>query len=392
MCSGPANLINSYKCWRNNQQDPSQVSITFSSQILDYCRDNNVDVFMTSTHANGEVCQDDNVIIEHRKRPIVPLVSDSFSYQIGSLLHTLAMLRKAIRFRADVALVDSGSTHYFMLFLFRVFGIKVITIMHNTLWPKGFRPTGRLSRIRSWCDRAFLIHGANAILSVSKECENQILELCGNKPDFVEKLFSFRAQFHKEYFEGISTPEYEQQPFKIMFIGRIEKYKGVFDLLDIAERLERKHSKRFQWVICGTGPELEGLRAVSTEKGLSDIVDILGWVSLEQLQTIYKGSHMSIVPTTSGFSEGLAMTAVESVLAGRPVITSSVVPALSEMRPACYEAVTDDIDSYVSGVEKIALSKPLYEKMRLSCMDEALQFLDRDQGLTVVLKKALNTV
>ena len=83
------------------------------------------------------------------------------------------------------------------------------------------------------------------------------------------------------------------------------------------------------------------------------------------------------------------MTAAEAILAGRPVITNSVVPALEVLRPACVEARTNDVDSYVAAILKL-LDDPAHTKASVT-RAHALryQFYDREQGLTAVLKRAI---
>lgn len=387
-CSGPADLINSYKHWERGEHDPHEVSITFSGQILEYCKESNSGIYMISPHENGETYQDRNVVIEHRSKPRVTVVSSGLSYHIGEFLYGLVLLWKALRFKADVVLLDSGATYYFMLFLFRIFGMKTIPILHNTLWPAGFPPTKLSDRFIKWCDKWFFRYGATAILGVSIECGKQLVALCGQ--DLENKIVQFRAQFDKTYFDNISLPPaHEQRPFKIMFIGRLEVFKGVLDILEMAEQLNTEYPDQYQWVICGTGPALAALKIKAEEKKLTDIVQIPGWVELEQLIEHYRDCHISIVPTTDGFNEGLAMTAAESVLSGRPVIASAVVPAVGEMPTACYKANTNDITSFVEGIKKIASDKAYHEKMRLACREESLQFLDRSKGLTAILHQVL---
>ena len=388
-CSGPADLIRTYNHWLQNETDPNEVSITFSGQILDYCSLNNSDLYMISTHSKKDLQQhENNITIEHRKKPNFNFLG-SFGYHLGEFVYCIGLLRTALSFRANIILADSGVTHYFMLFLFRCFGIKVICVLHNTLWPSGFPPKRTIPRIILWLDKFFFKFGANAILGVSDECSIQIKHLAGNKL-LDDKIFQFRAQFNKPFFNQIPpAPEFTNKPFTIMFIGRIEEFKGVHDILQIAEVLNTKYPNQFQWIICGTGPDLIKLKESARTKNLMDFVDIKGWISLEELVDVYTISHMAIVPTTNGFKEGLAMTAAEAILAGRPIITSPVVPAMNEMKSACYEAVTNNIDSYVHGIEKIVSDKELYEKMRLSCSIEGEQFLDRQKGLTAILGLAV---
>jgi glycosyltransferase involved in cell wall biosynthesis len=117
------------------------------------------------------------------------------------------------------------------------------------------------------------------------------------------------------------------------------------------------------------------------------IVHIRGWTSPVDQIEVYAQSHASIVPTRSSFSEGLAMTAAEAILAGRPVISNPVVPALEVLRPACVEARTDDVDSYVEAILKLLCEPTYYNSLCKACPNLGTQFYDRDQGLTGVLRQ-----
>jgi glycosyltransferase involved in cell wall biosynthesis len=123
---------------------------------------------------------------------------------------------------------------------------------------------------------------------------------------------------------------------------------------------------------------------------LENIVHIRGWTSLGDLRDVYSRSHVSIVPTRSDFIEGLAMTAAEAILAGRPAITNSVVPALEVLRPACVEAKTNDVDSYVNAILKLIVDPDRYRSLCNACPDLQTQFYDRRQGLAAKLKTVLD--
>jgi glycosyltransferase involved in cell wall biosynthesis len=174
-----------------------------------------------------------------------------------------------------------------------------------------------------------------------------------------------------------------------MFIGRVDRAKGVFDLLEIARKMEDRHPGLVRWEVCGAGRDFEEFRRRHEELKLGDPVNIRGWTSLEDLLGVYARIHACIVPTRSAFTEGLAMTAAEAILAGRPLLTNPVVPALEVLRPACVEAKTDDLDSYLAGALKLATDAGLYERLCAACRDLGNQFYDRDLGLAAVLKRAL---
>ena len=84
------------------------------------------------------------------------------------------------------------------------------------------------------------------------------------------------------------------------------------------------------------------------------------------------------------------MTAAEAILAGRPVITNPIVPALEVLRPACIEARTDDVDSYVAAILTLIDEPDDYRALCEACPNLRRQFYDRKQGMMAVLQEVIN--
>jgi glycogen(starch) synthase len=382
---GPGDLIRAYHCWKRNEQDRTEVSITFSSQVQDFCQEINARAYIVGCNARKEILRDGDFTIEHRPKPMPK--ARGAGYHISELLYALSLLKTALQFRADTAVIDSGTTHFFLTALFRLFGIRVIPVLHNSLWPSGSRPKRFVSRVIMRLDSWFFRWVPTASLCVSPECGRQVGELTGGRHT---PLYYQLAQFHPEYFRQIPPPPpYESNPFQIMFVGRICREKGVFDILEIARQVEAKAPGRVVWAICGRGPALEALQSKRDEMGLGKIVELLGWTSLDDLAGVYARSHAAIVPTRCNYNEGFAMTAAEAILAGRPVITSRVVPALEVLRPACFEAIPEDVDSFVRGVLEMSSDRDYYERLRSACPELAEPFYDRAYGQTAALRRAL---
>ena len=94
------------------------------------------------------------------------------------------------------------------------------------------------------------------------------------------------------------------------------------------------------------------------------------------------------MPTRGSFA-GTGHEAAKAILAGHPLITSPVVPALEVLRPACVAARTDDVDSYVEGVLKLISDREYYESLCRACTGQGEPFYDRKQGLTAVLRRVI---
>lgn len=384
--TGPGNLIRAHKHWSAGQHDPSEVSITFSSQFTDFCRDVDAEAYIVARHSDKMIYRDGPFTLEHRPKPMPG--ASGLRFHIAEVLYGIGLLLTAIRFRANVAVLDAGTSHNFVFALFPLAGIKTVVVLHTTLWASGFPPTRLVPRIIAKLDSLFFRWVPIATIGVSPECIRQVEQLTKGKH---KPLYQIRAQFRREFFHEIPPPPpHAQRPFRIMYIGRINRIKGVFDILEIAKKIEDQAPGRVRWEICGSGPDLDELRRRHGEMGLNDIISIRGWTSLEDLQGVYARSHVSIVPTRSSFYEGLAMTAAEGILAGRPVITSPVVPALEVLKPACVEATTNDVDSYVRAILTLVENPDHYRSLCAACPDLQEQFYDRRLGLRNILKNILS--
>lgn len=381
--AGPGDVIDAHGYWKRGEHCPTEVTITFSSQFQQLCEEIGAEAYILSYHTRKDFLQDGPFTLEHRPKPSSG--KRGLRYHIKEFLYGLGLWATAVRYRTDVAVIDSGATYYFLAVLYRLMGIRIIGVLHNTLWPHGFPPTSLARRMPLWLDFIFYRYLATAIIGVSPECNRQVEQFTHGRHAPLDQI---RAQFRREYFAQIPPPpSFEHRPIQIMFIGRVNRSKGVFDILEMARKVEDAAPGQVRWEICGGGPDLEALRARHAEMGLGSLVNIRGWTSLSDLLQVYASSHASIVPTRSGFCEGLAMTAAEAIMAGRPVITNPVVPALEVLRPACVAGETNDVDSHVAAVLKLIGDRGLYESMRRACPELAEQFFDRSKGLVAILKR-----
>lgn len=378
--NGPGDTI---KDWLEDDHDPR--SITFKSQFKQFCRDVGAETYVMAYHDRKAIYREGPVTLEHRPKPM-PGASGT-GYHIAQAYYALSLLFTAVRFRADAAVLDSGTSHFFMLGLFKLVGIKIVIILHNTLWPTGFPPSRRVPQFIAKLDSLFFRYLPTGTIGVSPECIRQVQQLTKGKH---RPLCQIRAQFRREYFAAIpAPPAADQRPFRILYMGRITRDKGVFDILQMAKRIEAEMNGRVKWEIHGVGSDLEELKRLHGEMSLTENVLICGWTSPQVAQEVYARSHLSIAPTRSNFSEGMCMAAVESVLAGRPVITSPVVPALEVLRPACVEARTDDVGSYVHAILELIDDQNKYKTLCDACPKLQEQFYDPAQGLRTALKKVL---
>jgi glycosyltransferase involved in cell wall biosynthesis len=96
-----------------------------------------------------------------------------------------------------------------------------------------------------------------------------------------------------------------------------------------------------------------------------------------------------IVPTRSDFVEGFNKVVAEGVLAGRPVIASSVCPALDYVRDAVIKVSADDVEGYRNAIVRLCDDAEFYESTRRHCAAVRSQFFIANNGWGAALRKTL---
>lgn len=358
----------------------SETSIAFSIQMLRYLQTRGIDALVSTSSPRIAHLDWGRVRVENvpRRWDAAP----GLRYYLGHLDYAFRLAWRARRMGAELALLDSGTVPYFMLPVFRVFGIPVAINFHNVRWPAGSPPRGRKARLLRKLDSWAFRHVVKGAIGCSPECRRQF-EADGVTAPFHE----WRAQFRPEGFSSLPAPS--PRPFTILFVGRMEESKGVFDLLKSVEMLHARLHCPIRVDICGDGPALGALRDAVHEAGLSDIVHLHGRLDRPQILERYAAADVLVVPSKTAIGEGMPMVCAEAALAGLPIITSRVSSALDVLGGAILEARPDDVSSYADALEKLATDTNLREGLAARGRVEALQFLDRSFSYPAAVDRLL---
>jgi len=381
--AGPGDIIGTYRHWKNGQDDPSQVALTYSGQFYDVCRELGAQGYVIAAHPHRELVRDGQFTLENLPRPW-PQARGIF-YHVMMIWYGLLIVARALRFRASAAVIAEGTTHWFVLSLLAVCGVRIIPALHCVLWPK-FHPPGRAQRLLNRLNGFFFRRQAWTILSASQEINRQVEQITDGKP---RPVIDFLPTYRRETFAGVRPPHHDGQSFHVLFAGRVERDKGVFDLLEIARRFVDEGHTKIEFDMCGAGSALEELRAAA--QGVEHNFHIHGYCQKPQMQAMLDRAHALIVPTTTSFVEGFNQVVVEGVLAGRPVITSSVCPALEYVRNAVVEVAPGDVKGYGDAILALQTDHRLYEQKRLACSDYQEQFYAYAESWAAALQQALGT-
>ena len=111
----------------------------------------------------------------------------------------------------------------------------------------------------------------------------------------------------------------ELNTINILFLARIEKDKGVFEVIEAYGNLKRKYPF-IKLIIAGDGSCLEMVKKIVVQRNIKDI-EFTGYVTGERKRDVFRKSDMYVFPS---YGEGMPNSVLEAMAFGLPVITRPV--------------------------------------------------------------------
>lgn len=163
-----------------------------------------------------------------------------------------------------------------------------------------------------------------------------------------------------------AIPDAAVQPYNtdacgILFVGRMGKRKGIYDLIAALEDLEAVLPPEVTCFFCGDG-EVETIAQLLRQKKLEHRVGHIGWCSKEQLREFYGQTMLFILPS---YHEGLPMSLLEAMYAGIPCITTRVdgIPEVIETEENGLLVTPGDIKQIKGSLLRLLQDQKLRKKL-----------------------------
>ena len=119
-----------------------------------------------------------------------------------------------------------------------------------------------------------------------------------------------------EMFRDLDIREKNNEKVIILFCGRLIKKKGIYLLLDIAEKMQS--DLEFEIHMYGDGPEKEKLLKMISRKGLSDVVFLKGQLSYYEMNKAYQSADIFLFPSLRESGGNVLIEAMANAL---PVVS-----------------------------------------------------------------------
>jgi glycosyltransferase involved in cell wall biosynthesis len=109
---------------------------------------------------------------------------------------------------------------------------------------------------------------------------------------------------------------------KIVFLGRIHREKGVFDLLEAMPAVLARVDADL--VLLGDGPDRQAVADEAQRAGLTGKVHLLGTVQNKDVPSFLRAASVLAAPsvTTQKWAEQVGMSAIQALACGVPVVTT----------------------------------------------------------------------
>lgn len=158
---------------------------------------------------------------------------------------------------------------------------------------------------------------ASKIIAVSQNTKKDLISsynIPGSKIEVIYEGCVHNFQFSVLNFQTISKPYF-------FFVGRIEKRKNIFGIIETFEILKEKYNIPHQLVLAGkAGYGYENIRRrIESSLHRADII-LTGFVSEQEKQELMKNAEIFFSPS---WYEGFGLSVLEAQMAGVPVVTSN---------------------------------------------------------------------
>jgi len=153
----------------------------------------------------------------------------------------------------------------------------------------------------------------------------------------------------------------EEETVKILFLGRLDKAKGILDLLNVFSLIE---SFDVKLVIAGEGILKDEMLEFIRQKQLKGKIDMVGYVEGKEKIQLYNQVDIFALPS---WHEGFPYSVLEAMSCSLPIIATKVgaLPEVIESGVNGFLVDVGDTESLLRNVQELVNNKELRKQMGL---------------------------
>ena len=220
--------------------------------------------------------------------------------------------------------------------------------------------------------RVYIVH-FYALEAVMKKCDEK-------------KLESLRNRFNVS------------NGFKILYLGRLIKKKGVDVIIKAVARLIRRSNVNIFLIIAGDGPEKSALVELAEQLNIRENVIFIGSVPEEYKECIYKLADAFVyTPIMVEIPEEWPIAPLEAMSVGLPTIVSNIIGSLPDIGEGILVVRQQNIDELEKVLEEVVVNEELRKNLSLKAIktykklvNEKLVYKEFLEALIEIVKSRRN--
>lgn len=222
-------------------------------------------------------------------------------------------------------------------------------------------------------------NSADKILAGSTYTANWVRETFPENAGSVQLLYEngVPESFYRTNLTA-ESPSHNHDPvrFRLLFIGRLEPYKGCDMLLEAYGKISESVRRNLELTIVGDGSERENLESMARQLGIMAQVNFRGWLDHALVQEECANANLFCFPSVREFGGAVVM---EAMAAGLPCIVvdnggiGEYVTSQSGVKLAPLGRA-HVVDRMVKEITLLTENRPRYQKMVEATKERAKEF------------------
>lgn len=243
---------------------------------------------------------------------------------------------------------------------------KTVAYLHANMEKSPFiKKIGSKTKVRA------LFSNYNRIVAVSEAVKKTFINVSGMSDDKIEVVYNtFDVNEIRKLAKEPLNCAMDYRKTNICAVGKLEEVKGFRRLISVAKRLKEK-GIGYHLYIVGDGTQRNTLKDMIASEELHEYVTLSGYQ-----KNPYNYINNCDVLVCSSYSEGFSSVVTESIILGKPVVTTDcagmkeILGSNNEFGIVCQ----NDEDSLFSGVYSIISDKSILEHYRKKAVERSSFF------------------
>lgn len=194
-----------------------------------------------------------------------------------------------------------------------------------------------------------MFQAASGFIVLSTSIKKQLEDWGVSKP-----IYLSTTKVDERMLDGFDVEQRSGEIKNILYLGRVEKEKGIYISLDVYSLLQESHPDLL-FTVVGNGSELEAAKRYASEKQIKNIV-FTGALTGKALTEQYQMADLYLF---TSYHEGMPTSVLEAMCFGLPVVTRPVGGLVDFFENGKMGSMVDSFkaEDFVAPIEKLLIDK-----------------------------------